>query len=667
MNSLIQQEDATTQINIPDNVSEVIGQVVDRAKVDRKGVFWGLGLNYRQETTRFESSLGFGNLGILLTLLEYYRSTKDKEIAELIYKGVAWIQNRIQNTPFQHGLYTGAGGQWYLWREIEQILPDCVGDWKDGARAALTAQTQGEIPASIAFGSAGTIVGALSALQLSAEEEFVYLKPLLEQVIGAARFCPEGVFWDFNTTSILPPLGFLFGNAGMDYCLAHLRQRLNVSYTSLLAGSLARANALFDARLENWPDQDSMSLFKHLSQSEIEKILDKGGKAAAALSTQAEDTLGWGSGLTGLLLSRAALAISYNNNHIYEQALCDCQKAIKRLARVTEEELAGLDSSLQLGLGGTVLSLRAYARRVDRVGLPPLPDGFLQKTEALFAVRKPVVENEDLSLLTGTAGLAYVTLKMASKADDRNCLDPLADGLLKSTAIKAPEGELDSLLKRRLPSCGNVEEVKTAFEGSIISLAAVSVAVAGRCTREPTSVLTKAIKHELSLHQQLAQTHFREYFWRELIKRRRFAQAYGEGMNDNLLFERFRIDEGVSLFELDIDPYIRGVLGNGQKLLIIRQVTSQGIFEAKLSALQFALLSGFREGAVALQLIREVIQRVETPNVAQRQLADLALKMVRAFASAGYLISDSPNKIEAWLIRRRLKAMRNNLFPAAGN
>jgi hypothetical protein len=62
-------------------------------------------------------------------------------------------------------------------------------------------------------------------------------------------------------------------------------------------------------------------------------------------------------------------------------------------------------------------------------------------------------------------------------------------------------------------------------------------------------------------------------------------------------------------------------------------------------------------------VIREVIQRVETPNVTQRQLAELSLKMVRAFAAAGYLAPDSPNKLEAWVIRKRLKTMRNNLFP----
>src|ERR1017187_1990340 len=131
MNVLVQPEVCSPPASIPANVSETIGLLVDRAKVDRKGVFWPLGINYRQDTTRFESSLGYGTPGILLALLEYYRATKDKEIAELIQKGTAWVQNRVKAESFQHGFYTGAGGQWYLWSELEQILPGSVGSWKD--------------------------------------------------------------------------------------------------------------------------------------------------------------------------------------------------------------------------------------------------------------------------------------------------------------------------------------------------------------------------------------------------------------------------------------------------------------------------------------------------------------------------------------------------------
>jgi len=664
MNISVQPEVCSQPVSIPANVSETIGLLVDRAKVDRKGVFWPVNINYRQtDAARFETSLGYGTPGILLVLLEYYRCTKDTEIAELIHKGVAWVQNRVKAAPFQHGFYAGTGGQWYLWRELEQVFPGSVGTWSDAARAALTTQAQGEIAASLGFGTAGTIVGALSALDLS-DEEVTLLKSPLEQLIGAARFSSEGVFWDFNTTSLRPPLGFLLGNAGVDYCLAHLRRRLNVTYPSLLAGSLARAAALFDARLENWPDQDGMSDFKEIGQAGIEKMLDRSGAMGPELSLKAEYALGWGNGLAGILQSRAVLSVSYNDNRISEQSLADCRKAIMRLSRVTEQELASLDSTLQSGLSGAVLSLQAYARRVAGAGLF-LPSGLLQKAEALLAIRKPVIENEDLSLVTGTAGMAYAVLKITAMHGGRTCLDPLADKPLECMNTQSTEGALDSLLKRRLPSCGNLTEVKTALESSVVSLGVVKSAVADQCTREPLSMLTKAIKHELDIHHELSKTNFRQHFWRELAKQRRFAQLYSDGMNDNLLFERFRIDESVTLLELDFDPYTRAELENGQKLQVIRQVTSRGVIEAKLSALQFSLLSGFREGAVALPLIREVIQRVETPNVTQRQLAELSLKMVRAFVGAGYLVSESPNKIEAWMIRKRLKAMRNNLFPAA--
>lgn len=664
MKTLIDSHECLEPSAIPSSVEEVIGLLVDRAKVDRKGVFWTLGINYRQVlAAKHESSLGYGTPGILLTLLEYYRRTHDKEIANLLEKGAAWIQNRMLTAPFQHGFYTGIGGLWFLWREFDKVFPGHLGTWSTAAQTALASPKQGEQPASLACGTAGTITGVLSALALSREEEVTLINPLLDQLIAATKLSPDGVFWDYNPTSLCPPLGFLYGNAGVDYCLAKLRLRLNISYTSLLRGSLARAKVLFDTRLNNWPDQDGMSRFMQLEQMEVAKIIERAGPAGPASCNTAEDALGWGGGLTGILSARSKLADSNNDPQIGEQAITDCRKAIERLAQVSEQELTILDSSLQFGLGGVVLALHDYSLSASRSN-PPIPAGLLMKAKGLLASRKPAIEKDDLSLLTGLAGQAYALLKMNSSDCSHSCLDPLGDMRIhefKEDSIQ--EGSLEPLFKRRIPNSSNVPEVKSALRGSIVNLGMVKAAVAAHCTREPASMLTKAINHELSLHQTLAETNFRKHFWQDLAGRQRSAQMYGEGRDDNLLFERFRLGSHTSLLDLDFDPYTPKKLESGERMQVIRQVSSQGVAEAKLSSLQFALLNEFRNGAIVLQVIREVIQRVETPNVSQRQLAELSLKLVRAFVNAGYIVSDSPNKLSSWLIRKQLKTTRKNLFP----
>ena len=127
--SVLLHEQHSQNVIVPDQVTEIVGMIVDRAKVDRKGVFWPLGSNYRQANlTQFEPSLGYGSAGILLTLLEYYRLVGDKDVTEILEKGTAWILNQMKTAPFQHGYYAGTGGLWYFCREIDRAFPGICGD-----------------------------------------------------------------------------------------------------------------------------------------------------------------------------------------------------------------------------------------------------------------------------------------------------------------------------------------------------------------------------------------------------------------------------------------------------------------------------------------------------------------------------------------------------------
>ena len=231
-------------------------------------------------------------------------------------------------------------------------------------------------------------------------------------------------------------------------------------------------------------------------------------------------------------------------------------------------------------------------------------------------------------------------------------------------AAALPDGDVGPLLERRMPAGSNVPAVRSALAGSPVSLRLISAAAESVDT---STVLGRSIRHEIGLYEILGGTRFQEHFWRELVKRAHFTERYAEGMDDNLLFERFRLDGDMTLLELDFDPYARAALPEGQKLPVLRQVTSSGVFEVKLSALQHALVAEFRSPAIVLDVIRVVIRRVETPNVTQRQLADLARKIIRSFVQSGCLVADSPGKVEAWLLRNRLKEVRKNLFPANGS
>lgn len=651
---------AEVAFRAPSQVTEAIALIVDRAKLDRKGVFWSVGIGYRQGNPgQFENTLGFGTPGILLTLLEFYRRTQDSEIGELIRKGGAWVAHRTQTAAFQHGYYGGTTGVWRLFAELEKDFPGLVPEWLEQARTSLAACQRGDHPGNLISGTSGTILGALDAL---GGTDGNGIQGLLADLLAAAKPCPEGLFWDFNPTSIRAPGGFLQGNAGVDYCFAQLRRQLGLCYPTVVAGSLEYAGGLFDGRRGNWLDQDAADRLRRMQPEEIRKMVEKDGAEKFGQAIQAEDSLGWATGAAGILVSRCAVSAAYRDDSAGDIARENCRRAVQRLNRITEAELAQMDGTLMHGVPGLMLALEgchSLLPSADFASLGPV----LARARSRLDALQPAIEDDDLSLLGGLAGLVYAHLKLGEGEPARNGLiaGPSLSLDVEPTAV--PGADLGPFIERRLPAAATVPAVRAALADSAISLRSIAAA-AGAV--DSSTVLGKSIRHEINLYEVLGGTRFQEHFWRELVKRARFAERYAEGMDDNLLFERFRIDDGLTLLELDFDPYAREALPDGQKLLILRQVTSNGVVEIKLSALQHALVAEFRSPAVVLEVIRAVIRRVETPNVTQRQLADFSCKMIRSFVQSGYLVADSPGKVEAWLLRNRLKETRRNLFPANG-
>ncbi len=458
--------------------------LVDRAKIDRHGAYWPLGANYRQaNAASFDMSLGFGSPGIVLTLLEYYRQTQDAEIAELIQKSVAWISRRADKAPLQHGFYAGTAGLWYLFREADLLFPGISDGWMQRARTLLAEKPQGDRPSNLTTGVAGTLVGALGFLDLSPDEEVAFLDPLLDQLVAGTKLLTEGVFWDFNPSSLRPPVSFVQGNAGVEYCLAYVRSRLRRSYSSLLLGSFGYAESLFDEKSGNWPDQDAVCQLKQLKQGEVEKQILKGRVEKYFGSVQAEDSINWGTGALGILLSRALLSDSYADEPVGLKAHADWERAVRRLSRTSEQDFAKLDSSLLYGVGGFAIGLdscRSLLPDSEGVGLQPV----LEQARTVLAERKPVVEGDDMSLLSGVAGLAYAKLRMTSDEARPTCLHPLAAMSVGQESDRAVEGSLDPMLVRRLPASMSVPAVREALATTPVSLRAVGAAVTSRLLKK---------------------------------------------------------------------------------------------------------------------------------------------------------------------------------------
>jgi hypothetical protein len=244
------------------------------------------------------------------------------------------------------------------------------------------------------------------------------------------------------------------------------------------------------------------------------------------------------------------------------------------------------------------------------------------------------------------------------------CVDPLGVNTLAPISSSVRDTDPRAILRLRMPDCANLGTLEAALRDRPITLDAIRQAVTLASRGDAEGVVDRCRRHELDLQQALGNTNFRHRFWTELAVQRRFARSFGEGMDDNVLFGKWRVDASVTLLELDFDPATHARLAADQPLQVLRQGSSKGVLESRLSPLQAALLREFGESGVAMKVVHAVIDRVQTPNVTQRQLAILALKIVRGFIQGGQLLPVKANFAEAWLIRRKFRSLRRNLFPA---
>jgi hypothetical protein len=654
MSSLVDK--SPLPLRISDAVHRAIEIIVQRAKIDRNGVYWQLGTGYRAaESHALATSLGYGTPGILLTLLEYHRRTGDHDTAEVLHKGLAWVQQRTRGGRFVHGFYGGTPGLWYLYKQFARVFPGCTGDWRAVAIEAVR-QASREITAGVGQGSAGTIIGVLACLDLSGAELAELIRPLVDRTLAFAGLAEAGLFWDCNITSVQPPLGFLFGNAGVEYALAHAGAALQERYNPVLLGSLARAQSAFDAQKGNWPDFDAMSDFRNADQAAVDRVLEQGETAGDAPAF----SLSWESGAAGVLLGRSALAHAFRGRvgHIAAE---DKLRALGCIESAQPADLNAMDPSIQSGLAGVALALRAAAARDSAIGERSMRCAAF--CEELLGHREPIVQNDDLSLLSGVAGQAYALLSSDSAAG--TCIDPLGSKGLASVPDLAPDTDPRAVLSLRMPACAKLEALGTGLRDRAITLGVVREQVSAAARGGPADIVDRCRRYELDLQRALAATNFRRRFWAEIAAQRRFARSYGDGMDANMLFGRFRLDESVTLLDLDFDPATGSPTPTEQPLHLLRQPSSKGVVEARLSPLQAALLREFGSGAVTLKAIHAVIDRVQTPNVTQRQLATLALKMVRGFICGGQIVPVKTRSFDAWLTRRKFRDVRKNLFPIA--
>ena len=635
-----------------------------RARADRDGVFWSLPTKYRPQADSSECSLGFGTAGVLLTLLELHQIEPAAETEEILIKGTDWLLAQLKKRGFHHGFYGGSAGVWYALDKLEHALPGIATEWRAVMLDQASSVSFGDTAAGLVGGAAGSLLGTL----LVSEDDDLgsFEATLIQCLLAGTKLHPEGVFWDFNPTSLCPPIGFFQGNSGIDYALTAFRQARGRGAVNLLEASLHYTDSLFDPAHRNWLDHDASVAMRRLDQEALAKRILSGSFSPRAACAPPEDSISWSGGTCGLLLVRSYLRKCHDGDVIGEQADRDCARAVDRLARISDDELRQLDSTILLGLPGLILSLRECLPSLNESESASIVE-LINRGRALLANRPLEVEDEDLSLLTGITGHMHVALSDYEDASPIPLANPVTEGRLHPDA-SAEHGkalDLTPLLDRRLPMTKSAAKLASGDFDPMITLTAIREVTDSRLKGLSASQ-KRAVEYELGLHETLSQAGFQELFWRELECQMRFSRFYDDGMDDHLLTERFILSPMVKLLQLDFDPHAGSTAATESPQLIVRYRTSRGVFEVKVSELQFALLREFESEAWTVEAIANVIRRVDSAQVTQRQLADLAKHNIRAFAREGYVEAVKVPKTRRWWRNHSLRKIQQQLFHSGG-
>jgi hypothetical protein len=649
-----------SKIDVPTSLHNLVDVIIDRAQTDRRGVFWAVPKEYKDRNGRqTEVSVAFGTPGILLGLIAYFKATGNEEVGMLAKKAWNWLATHEQARSFVPGFYLGTAGLWYADSACAEIFQEKPRFGTDSIISLLDAglsQRAGNSAANLAGGLAGTMVGTLSALTRR-QGNLRPLESCLSLLVERANLCRNGLFWDFYPHAVQPPLGFINGSAGVDYALALAKMHLRRSYAPVIEASIANANAQYGLKSKNWPDHENNDWLRTLGHDGLLELIDRADVLRASEEGVEGDTVGWADGCAGILVSRTAVAMAFPHSSLGETASLDMERAC---AKIAQTRLDG-SPSLQYGGAGLLLSLCSVR--------PYLPSSLKAKLEKRIIEARDTIASissadrtDDLTLFTGGSGLLYAALYSLFPESGHSVVCPI--GLHDAGGV-CENGDLKVFFKSRVPRITEfcrLEDVDNDLPA--LNLDGLRDAVEARASlQEPTAII-KAAKHEVDILVELDDIKsYRGHHLKSLRSASIYAERYGDGMDERLLLERWKMDPSIRILALDYNPYAREPADVTTGIVLVRQRGAQGIVERELSALGHALLAAFEQPTVAIKAVQQVITRVQTPNVTQRQLADLSLKVLRNFISSDFLIAAPQSLVATLLSTRGHREIYKMLFP----
>ena len=407
-------------------------ELLRRAERDENGLFWKtMSLNTesgrRQIDWLASTSIYAGVSGIALFLLELYEQTKAEKYLQAALSGMNWVEQYCHDNPTDfYAFYTGRLGVAYAMLRTAEVTGDrCyLQEALDIARPCLSFLNYEHRIDDLLNGLSGAL---LALIHLHAATGEVWTLEAADQLIyhllTRAHYGLEGLYWDRNGQQIRGLCGFSHGAAGVGFVfleLAHYFQ--NDAFLWPAEQAFLYESRYFDAGQKNWGDFRK-GIYTTGNYEKHERAFLAGDMA---FFTEPGYMNAWCHGAVGIGLSRLR-AFALTGKELYA---AEVQAAVERNAAADLEPIHSFN--LCHGLGGNAeLFIEAYRTFHDETYLQPA----VKTAETALALRQKGeiylsgyqvegVNEEDNSLLMGSAGVGYFYLRLAAPDQVPSILSP---------------------------------------------------------------------------------------------------------------------------------------------------------------------------------------------------------------------------------------------------
>lgn len=591
----------------------------------------------------------------------------EMEMLQLWWEKIALRCERLErnNVMLSDGFYAGAGALLWVNGAVTSLYrePGTVPTIRNRVFHDEPKRSSRDI-AAVSCGLAGNLLGCLCR----PDPDRDVVRRLIERLLGSAKMSDAGLWWDRFEHACSIPLGFVNGSAGVDYAIALGSAYLDVDLSPVILASIAHSNAEADLYNNRWPDYErSASRVYHDGSDSV-------GSVALKARCAIDDSACWSTGVAGILLSRAAVLATTDNESLRDVCLADCDKAATRLDEFFDQSGFGEDLTVCNGLSGVLLVLHACQDIYAPAGA--LLAKVRAKAERAIAHHQADLRLNDRTFLNGMSGIAYALIV---------CRRPLPIDNLVAPGL---QGILATLRKRRAQSRGSVSHAGVDFIKHLycdrlqklhaipdfkseamkllpLNLPSVVHLARNLMTRDTLPEVRAAVDHEIALARCMAtQTDNSALFVAEQRNDAIYRAHLAKAEMNSWLFATLQLAPVVELFVVPFvsNPSTREVT-NGKSFLV-RVSKAAGIIEQQTSSLVFNVLSEFRTPQRALVAIDRVCSRVKIPDNQKANAARLCLAYIQQMTGDGLLLYKKNGDMAALLRAGKFSKIKRRLFPS---